>query len=428
MVVIGAGAAGMLAAATAAQRGRRTVVLEKNARPGVKILMSGGTRCNLTHACDNRGIVKAYGEQGPFLHSALAVLSPPDLVQLIEAEGVPTKVEETGKIFPVSNRAEDIVTALLSLVARCGAELRRQEPVCELSPLAASAAPHRFALRTSAGVYHCESVIVATGGLSYPGSGTTGDGYPWAESLGHSIIPTHPALAPLTTSAGWVKELSGLTLPDVAVQAVVSARADLASPPPQLTGKKKKGPPGLLDQRRGSLLFAHFGLSGPVILDVSRVVTGHPQPTSLDLLLDFLPHEKAEPLDERLRQMFAAEGKKQVAVALAAVIPRRLAETLTRLCELPAEMRGAELSKERRQRLVAALKQTAVPISGSRGYAKAEVTAGGVSRDEVDSRTMESKLTPGLFFAGELLDLDGPIGGFNFQAAFATGKLAGLNA
>jgi predicted Rossmann fold flavoprotein len=151
VVVIGAGAAGMLAAATAAQRGRKTVLLEKNARPGVKILMSGGTRCNLTHACDNRGIVKAYGEQGPFLHSALAVLSPPDLVQLIEAEGVLTKVEETGKIFPVSNRAEDIVTALLSLVARCGAELRRQEPVHELSRLDACTTPHRFALRTSAG-------------------------------------------------------------------------------------------------------------------------------------------------------------------------------------------------------------------------------------------------------------------------------------
>lgn len=401
VLVIGAGAAGLVAAAEAASRGRRTLLLEKNKRPGVKILMSGGTRCNLTHATDKWGIIKAYGEQGNFLHSALAALSPSELVQMFEEEGVATKVEETGKIFPVSNKATDVLAALVHRLERSGAELSLDEPM-----MSCARVEGKFAVTTRARNLTCDSLLITVGGKSYPGSGTTGDGYSWGAAFGHSIVPPRPALVPITTDAPWVKSLTGLTIPDVQVSVSLSREKSLAS-------------------ARGSFLFTHFGLSGPVILDVSRAVTGHPNPRELSLVCDFLPDTKAPDLEEELKQEAAAEGKKQVVGLLSKHIPRRLAEALLTLCSLNAELKGAELPKKERSRLVAATKQSAIPISGTRGFEKAEVTAGGVSLAEVDSRTMQSKLVPGLYFAGEILDLDGPIGGYNFQAAFSTGVLAG---
>lgn len=421
VVVIGAGAAGLIAATQAAERGRRTLLLEKNARPGVKILMSGGTRCNLTQSTDKWGIVKAYGDQGNFLHSALALLGPTDLVKRIEDEGCPTKVEETGKIFPVSDRAVDVLAALMRRFDRSSAVLRTQAAVTEISREG-----EQFRIVTTGGEVRANRLIITTGGRSYPGSGTTGDGYVWAEGLGHTIVPTRPALVPITTNAGWVQKLKGLTIPDVAVRVIVSDRAT-AEEREKLLPKVKGKRLAHLAERRGSFLFTHFGLSGPVALDVSRAVTGCPQALLLDLVCDFLPDVKGEELEERIRSECAAEGKKQVVGVLARHVPRRLAEALMTLLELPHELRGADLSKRDRARLVAAIKQQAIPISGTRGFGKAEVTAGGVSLKEVDSHTMESKLVPGLFFAGEVLDLDGPIGGYNFQAAFSTGLLAGDN-
>jgi predicted Rossmann fold flavoprotein len=408
VVVIGAGAAGLVAAAEAASLGRRALLIEKNRRPGVKILMSGGTRCNLTHATDKWGIVRAYGEQGNFLHSALAALSPSDLVALIEAEGVATKVEETGKVFPVSNRATDVLEALLRRFERSGAELALAEPVTAIDRTESS-----FRLLTAQREIAVQKVIVTVGGRSYPGSGTSGDGYAWAASFGHTIVPPRPALVPLTTAESWVQALSGVTVPDVALSLAEHV----------LTACSSRGKPQRADPR-GSLLFTHFGLSGPVALDISRYITLRPEPTGT-LVCDFLPDLQPEQLDELLRQAAASDGKRQIAGALAEKLPRRLIEALLVRAGLAVELRGAELSKAARAALVAAVKRTAIPISGTRGFAKAEVTAGGVSLDEVDSRTMESKLVPGLYFAGEILDLDGPIGGYNFQAAFSTGVLAG---
>lgn len=403
VIVIGGGAAGLVAATEAAQRGRRTLLLEKNKRPGVKILMSGGTRCNLTHATDKWGIIKAYAGQGNFLHSALAALSPSDLVQMFEEEGVATKIEETGKIFPVSDKATDVLAALLRRLERTDAEIFMQEPALDCSRTGEG-----FLVRTNLREMTCDSLLITVGGKSYPGSGTTGDGYAWAAAFGHTIIPPRPALVPITTDAPWVKSLTGLTITDVHVS--VSSLSPNFKP---------------LASARGSFLFTHFGLSGPVVLDVSRAVTACSEPRQLALVCDFLPAIKGESFDEQLRQEAAAEGKKQVVGILSRHIPRRLAEELLGLCGISPELRGAELSKGDRGRLVASVKQGIIPVSGTRGFAKAEVTAGGVSLDEVDSRTMESKLVPGLYFAGEILDLDGPIGGYNFQAAFSTGILAG---
>ncbi len=404
VVVIGAGAAGLVAAYEAASRGKHTLLLEKNRRPGVKILMSGGTRCNLTHATDKWGIVKAYGSQGNFLHSALAALSPADLVQLIEDEGVPTKVEDTGKVFPVSNRATDILAALLNRFARSGAELALEEPVTSIERLSDST---DFRLRTNKREIIAAKIIITVGGQSYPGSGTSGDGYTWAAALGHTIVPPRPALVPLTTNEPWVRELSGITIPDVELKL--------------LSGEAAKP----LDSRRGSLLLTHFGLSGPVVLDISRAYTALDPSTPAKLLCDFLPGISTEKLEDQIRQAAAADGKRSVAGILADHLPNRLIECLLTNSQVPATTRLGEFSKTGRAALVRNAKSTTIPITGTRGFAKAEVTAGGVTLGEVDSRTLESKLVSGLYFAGEILDLDGPIGGYNFQAAFSTGVLAG---
>lgn len=400
VIVLGAGAAGLLAASRAAERGRRTLLLEKNRRPGVKILMSGGTRCNLTHATDNRGIVAAYGPPGKFLHSALAALSVQETIALFESEGVATKVEETGKVFPVSNKASDVLDALLRRLERSGATLALNEPVTDLRPSEAG-----FAVTTPHRVLSAAHVILTTGGMSYPGSGTTGDGYALAARLGHTIVTPRPALVPLTVAVPWVAELRGVTVPDVVVRVLDGGTA--------------------LETRRGSLLFAHFGLSGPVILDVSRAVTGHVRPESLTLELDFLPSVKEHEFDEFLRLESASAGKKQLAGVLAVHLPRRLCDMLLAQAGMPADRRAAALNKGDRAKLVQGVKRLRLPVTGTLGFRKAEVTAGGVALDEVDSRTMQSKRVPSLYLAGEILDLDGPIGGYNFQAAFSTGWLAG---
>lgn len=417
VIVVGAGAAGLMAATRAAECGRRTLLLEKNPRPGVKILMSGGTRCNLTHATDARGIVAAYGRQGSFLHSALAALGPDDLIRFMEFEGVPTKIEDPGKVFPVSNQAADVVEALLRRLRRTDAELALSEPLQTVKRSGAE-----FTLTTPARQLTAGSLIITTGGRSYPGCGTTGDGYLWAAELGHTIVPPKPALTPVTTELAWVRSLQGVTIPDVAVRVALQP----ASPPPQSSGRRSKPTP--LAQARGSFLFTHFGLSGPAILDVSRVIGRHPDPRELHLICDFLPDDTVGQLSAWVDEQCAADGRRQLSGILAERLPRRLVECLAAEAQVPVERRAAEVSRRDRQRLVAMIKESSLPVSGVMGFRKAEVTSGGVSLDEVNSRDLQSKLVPHLFFAGEVLDLDGPIGGYNFQAAFSTGWLAGQSA
>jgi predicted Rossmann fold flavoprotein len=400
LVVIGAGAAGLLAASCAAERGLRTLLLEKNRRPGIKILMSGGTRCNLTHATDNRGIVEAFGPPGKFLHSALAALSVQETIDLFESEGVATKVEATGKVFPVSNKAADILDALLRRLHRSGATLALGEPLLEMLR-----SGEGFTLTTPLRAIGARRVVLTTGGQSYPGSGTTGDGYRFAARFGHTIVPPRPALVPLTVNLPWVAELRGVTLPDVVARIFDG--------------------PTVLARRRGSLLFAHFGLSGPVVLDVSRAVSGCECPESLVLELDLLPLLKEAELGELLHRESLASGKKLLVSILPEPVPRRLGENLLVLAGMTSERKAAGLSKADCARLVQLIKHLPLRVTGTLGFKKAEVTAGGVLLEEVDSRSMRSKYVPELFIAGEVLDLDGPIGGYNFQAAFSTGWLAG---
>jgi predicted Rossmann fold flavoprotein len=401
VVVVGAGAAGLLAAARAAERGKQTLLLEKNKKPGAKILMSGGTRCNITHATDAAGIVAAFGRPGRFLHSALAALSPSDLVALIESEGVPTKVEPGGKIFPASDRAADVLAALSQRLRRSGCEVALAEPLASLA-----ASSDRFELTTSKRRLTAGRVIVTVGGRSYPGCGTCGDGYAWLASLGHTIVPPRPALTPVTSGGAWIAALGGVTVPDVNVRVTPA------------------GMKNCIAASRGSFLFTHFGVSGPAVLNISRAVTGYAHPSDLVLECDFLPGVSADLLDQDLGQAFSAEGRKQVESIVAHWLPRRLADAMVKNADLAGRL-AAEVSRENRRRLAGAIKGTPIPVSGTLGFKKAEVTAGGASLEEIDSRTMQSKLVPNLYLAGEILDLDGPIGGYNFQAAFSTGWLAG---
>lgn len=424
VIVLGAGAAGLFAAIHAAERGRSVVVLEKSGRPGVKILMSGGTRCNITNArgfhprelsvlsgpidpgfatseCRGiRAIQEAFGPLGGFLAPALKALPPAQVIAMVEAEGLATKIEANGKVFPQSDRATDLLAAILRRFGRSGALLRLREPA-----IAVQRAETGFRVITPTETLLAARLIVAVGGQSYPGCGTTGDGYGFAREFGHSIISPRPALVPIRVKPPWVAELKGVTVPDIVARVL-----------------DENG--GILADRREAALFAHFGLTGPAILDVSREVARHPDPSRLALQLDFAPSARSDQLDHQL-QVQARLGKRGVLAMLSEVVPRRLAEALMTTVEVPLERLGPELSREERLRLTRAIKELRLPIAGTLGFEKAEVTLGGVSLEEVDPATLESRLQPGLHFIGEVLDLDGRIGGYNFQAAWSTGWLAG---
>lgn len=407
IVVIGAGAAGLLAAIRIAEAGRRVLLLEKNRKPGVKILISGGTRCNLTHDTDSKGIRDGFDRAtGRFLQPALGGLGPSDLIELFHAEGLQTKVESTGKIFPTTDRALDVLNALMARIHRGACEVALGEPVDDMRW-----ADGAVTLTTPNRTIQADRVVVTTGGKSFPGCGTTGDGWRWARELGHTIIPTFPALVPLETSAEWVKRLQGVTLPDVALAVTDQAAG---------TSKKHKA----LLTTRNSLLFTHFGLSGPGVMDLSRVITPELGKVAHFVQCDFLPNEPPEELDAWLESECRAAGGRSILSVLSAKIPRRLCEAFLETI-IGLETRSAELTRVGRQDLVRAVKRNVIPITGTLGFKKAEVTRGGIALPEVDPRTMESRIVKNVFFAGEVLDVDGRIGGYNFQAAFSTGWLAG---
>ena len=422
LAVLGAGAAGLLAATRASECGARVVLLEKNRRAGVKILISGGTRCNVTNArglrrietvggpidsafdaamCRGaRAIQQAFGANGAFLGPSLRRLDVDATVRLFEEAGVRLKVEANGKIFPASDRAVDVLEALVGRLERSGAEFRPHSAVVDIEPKSEG-----FVVRTSGASVAARRVILTVGGLSYPGCGTTGDGFELARRLGHSIVETRPALVPLRVGPGWVADLRGITLAD-AVASVHDRDGDT------------------LQSRREAVLFAHFGLTGPAILDVSRAVARSEEPGRLVLRLDLLPGTSQADLDRAL-QAESRRGRRPIASILPDPVPKRLAECLVSAAGVPGARMGPDLSRDERHRLVNALKGLSLPIVGTLGFEKAEVTSGGVALHEVDPKTLESRIVPGLHFAGEVLDLDGLIGGYNFQAAWSTGHLAG---
>ncbi|MAT12607.1 MAG: aminoacetone oxidase family FAD-binding enzyme [Rhodopirellula sp.] len=400
-VIVGAGAAGLMAAIETAKRGRRVLLLEKNSKPGVKILMSGGTRCNLTQNTDTAGILSAFGKEGRFLHSALAAFSNTDLIDFFNQRRVPTKIEPTGKVFPRSDRAKDVLDALVSDAAKNNVALNLNEPVHTIE-----SADNTFQVHTQHAIYRVEQVLITTGGLSYPGCGTTGDGYQWCKQFGHSIVKTVPALVPLKTpDQSWTRDLKGLTLENVELSIINSLQKTLAT-------------------TRGSTLFTHLGVSGPSAMNISRAIS-YSDDSDLFLLINFLPHLNIEQKFSYLKNLFREQAKKQIGTALRDLLPIRVINVLLEQSKINPTSRCAEVSKANIRRLTEALHGLATKVTGTLGFTKAEVTAGGVNLLEIDSKTMESKCQSGLFLAGEILNLDGPIGGYNFTAAFATGFLAG---
>ncbi len=426
VAVLGAGAAGLVAATRAAELGARVVLLEKNRKPGVKILMSGGTRCNVTNARGlrrlesiagpvdpafdprlvrgARAIQEAFGpDGGRFLGPALRNLDVDATVAMFQDEGTALKVEAGGKVFPVSNSAVDVLAALTQRLQRSGAETRYLAPARGVTRDGDG-----FRVELPEAAIHARRIVLAVGGRSYPGCGTTGDGYAIARSFGHTIVDPRPALVPLRVATEWVVTLRGLSVPDGVVSVHDATGATLA-------------------KRREAVLFTHAGLSGPAILDVSSASARRDVGDRLELWIDFHPDVSREELDRRL-QAEARRGKTAVAAILAADLPRRLAERLLDHCDVPRARSGPDLSRAERLRLVAALKSLTLAITGTLGFEKAEVTSGGVALGEVDPKTLQSRLAPGFFLAGEVLDLDGPIGGYNFQAAWSAGRLAGESA
>jgi predicted Rossmann fold flavoprotein len=388
VVILGAGAAGLWAAGTAAARGRNVLLLEKNARVGVKILASGGTHCNVTTTLEGTALRDAFGrEGGRFLAASLRRLGPHDVRQALDALGVPTEEGEFEKVWPKSRRASDVAAALLRRAQEAGAVVRTDASVLEIA--------RGFLVRTRRGDVRAQEVLVTVGGRSYPKAGTTGDGYAWLEALGHTIVRPIPALVPLVVDLPWVRALSGITVQGARVWAERDRK--------------------VLADRRRPLLFTHTGLSGPGAMDVSRWFELGPA----ELHVDFLPDV---PEDE-LRNAIASAKR----VARVLPLPARLADGLCESEGVRGDQAGAETRKAHRHALVQAVKRWSPRVQGTRGFDHAEVTAGGVALPEIDPATMESRILKGLFVAGEILDVDGPIGGFNFQSAFATGHAAGLS-
>ncbi|RLT09111.1 MAG: NAD(P)/FAD-dependent oxidoreductase [Planctomycetota bacterium] len=425
LIVIGAGAAGLFAAMTAAERGLRVLLLEKNRRPGVKILMSGGTRCNLTNARGLRSLDRISGPIDPaispaicqgvraiqaaftpeaarFLAPSLKAFDVDSTIGWFESAGLPTKIEENGKIFPFSDRAADVLAVLETANKRAGAEIANHQAVTKI---AFHDSTNTFEIQTNTHSHHAQKVVLCTGGKSFPGCGTSGDGYAMAAAFGHTIVETRPALVPIVATADWVRDLKGLTLPDVLVKVV--------SPDGQMT-----------DQRRESVLFAHFGLTGPAILDISRGLARVGALKGWYLQFDLVPDLKPEQLDQDFITR-SRQGRVSVGRLLPESLPNRVKDHVLEVCGISTVAIAAELPKEKRKTLIATLKGLNLPIQGTLGFEKAEVTSGGVALSEVDPKTLQSKLRPGLFLIGEVLDIDGRIGGYNFQAAWSMGRLVG---
>lgn len=402
VVVVGAGAAGLMAAIQAGRRGRRTLLLEKQQRPGLKILISGGGRCNLTTTRAGADLEAQYGAaRGRFLRHALRAFPPTALRAFIEQAGVPLQEEDLDKLFPVSQKARDVVDALLREVAQSGAQLALGTPVRDVV-----AHPHGgFTVRTDRGAVQAASVVLATGGLSYPKTGATGDGYPWCRALGHTVTATWPALAPLAVAEPWVRELQGIVLHGVALTSLDAARQPVTT-------------------RVRPILFTHKGLSGPAPMDLAGDV--EQAQGAAAVRFDFAPDRREDELEAEWLALAAAHGGRRASSVLPAALPERVRAALC--ARAGGDVPLANWPRPQRRALVAATKGLVVPVGRSLGYDHAEVTRGGVALAEIDARTMQSKVRPGLFVCGELLDVDGPIGGFNFQAAFATGRLAGLHA
>ena len=404
VIVIGGGAAGLLAGIAAAQNGAQATIIEKMRRPGKKMLITGKGRCNITNNCDLQEIIKNIPGNGRFLNSALRRFTNQDIVQLLEDNGLPTKVERGGRVFPVSDKAVDVVDTLVKIFKDYGGRLLLDTKV---KSIAAEFGKIKGVVTEDGQRFEADAVILAAGGSSYPGTGSDGSGVKLAKAVGHSIVPLKPCLVPLESDSPYIPDLQGLSLRNI--EGTVYA-----------DGKK-------IGAEFGEMLFTHFGVSGPIILSLSKCVAEAiaAGAQDIELHIDLKPALDKDKLDARLQRDFVQYSRKQMANGMKDLLPQRLIAPVLDEAFIDEEKFVNQLSRAERQRIVDVLKAFVVPITGTRPLAEAIVTAGGVSLKEIDPKTMESKLIKGLFIAGEVMDIDGYTGGYNLQAAFSTGYAAG---
>ena len=402
VAIIGGGAAGLLAGIAAAQNGAQVTIFEKMRLPGKKIMITGKGRCNITNACEIPEFIKNIPGNGRFLNSALHRFTNDDIVLLLESHGLQTKVERGGRIFPVSDKAKDVVDTLVKIFTEAGGKLQLDTKVIEILAKDGQVT----GVKTISGVYPADAVILAAGGASYPGTGSDGGGAKLAAKLGHKIVPLRPSLVPLESDYPYVDDLQGLSLRNV--QGTLTA-----------DGEK-------IGSEFGEMLFTHFGVSGPIILSLSNLAAkALDEGKEVELHIDLKPALSEEKLDARIQRDFTQYSKKQLANGMKDLLPQRLIPVVCDMAYLDEEKFINQISREERHRLLAALKNFCVPITSTRPLAEAIVTAGGVSVKEINPKTMESKLICGLHFAGEVMDVDGYTGGYNLQAAFSSGHAAG---
>lgn len=406
VIVVGAGASGMMAALTAAEQGAQVMLFEKNDRPGKKILISGKGRCNVTTDKDTNEIINSFLHNGKFLYTALNSFSNQQVKDFFEQAGVPLKVERGERVFPVSDQSKDIVNAMRRKLEHAGVDLWLNALVKEVLFEDGSAVGVQL---PNGRKIEADHVIVATGGASYPGTGSTGDGYHFARKAGHTIVTLRPSLIPLECAESYVKELQGLSLKNVTFTVMTA------------DGKK-------LAQEFGEMLFTHFGVSGPIVLTESYKAVDYWQKNKqpLHASIDFKPALSREKLDARFLREIEEQNKKQLKNSLHTLMPSKLIPVFLKRANVNGDKVMHQVTKEERLRMVDTLKDFRFTLTKARPIEEAIVTAGGVSVKEVSPKTMESKLVKGLYFTGEVLDIDGMTGGFNLQAAFSTGYLAGI--
>ena len=410
VIVIGAGPAGMMAAIKAAETSEsmggtaEVLLLEKMKKPGRKMMITGKGRCNITNAADVPEIIKNIQGNGRFLFSSMKAFDNRAVIDFFEEQGVATKVERGQRVFPVSDKAQDVVDAMVGRLHELGVKLETDAAVKDI--LTEEGKVRGVRLKSGA-IYKADAVILAVGGASYPGTGSSGDGYAMAEALGHDVVPVRPSLVPLTVEEEWVKDVQGLSLRNVRAELLVDGKAELSL--------------------FGEMMFTHYGVTGPVILSMSRTASGYLMEGShfLELSLNLKPALSEEKLEARLQRDFEKYQRKELKNGLVDLLPHKLIEPVLDAAYLPSDKPVHQVTVEERRRLVHTLQHLVLTIAGTRPLAEAIVTVGGVSVKEIEPRTMESKLVKGLYLAGEVVDVDAFTGGYNLQAAFSMGAAAG---
>ncbi|MDD4796328.1 MAG: NAD(P)/FAD-dependent oxidoreductase [Eubacteriales bacterium] len=401
VVVVGGGAAGMMAAICAAQHGARTLLLERNEKLGKKLYITGKGRCNLTNDCDRDELMRNTVRNGRFLYSAYATLDNRALMRMVQELGVPLKTERGGRVFPQSDHASDINRALTRALAQYGAQVRLHSRVAALQ-----CDEGRVSGVTLAGgeTVAAKAVVLATGGLSYAVTGSDGDGHRMAAQNGHVVTDCTPSLVPIVIQEPWVAQLQGLALKNVRL------------------GLYRRGK--RIFEDIGEMLFTHFGVSGPLVLTASATISGQPI-DEFSLRLDMKPGLDETRLDQRLLRDLDENANRQIANTLPALLPQRMVRPVLELCAIAPEAPCHQITRAQRRLLGETIKSLALTPTGLRGWDEAVITRGGVACQQVDPSTLQSRVLPGLYFAGELLDVDALTGGFNLQLAFSTGYLAG---